>query len=353
MENTKYYKQRENSRDENYIKDSASSRVVVILTNKCNLKCYFCFQDRKSLPNSMSTEDWMNFIDTLENNSHITITGGEPLLFKDFEKIFLHASKRHSINIICNGTFLSKNFADLFLSTKNFMALSISVDTVGNLNRDVKPEQYKKMKEALGYFSQLRNKLNHNAVIDTKSTVIDETAKDLFEIYIHCKEDLKSDTHSFQFLKGSPIQHADKEFQYEKIFEEPTPEVYKNTKDIAEQFDKIRNYCLSNNTKCYTHPNFIDFSDKKQNYLEILEKKYNKVKFSSNDYKKCKGPWESIHINADGKIFPCLATSFGDVRNFKNMNDIFKSDAAIKFRDLIREKGTVPACHRCGYLKLK
>ena len=129
------------------------------------------------------------------------------------------------------------------------MVLSISVDTVGNLNRDVKPEQYKKMKEVLNYFSQLRNKLNHNAVIDTKTTVIDETAKDLFEIYMHCKKDLKSDTHSFQFLKGSPVQHADKEFQYEKIFEEPTPEVYKNIKDIAEQFDKIRNYCLSNNTK--------------------------------------------------------------------------------------------------------
>ena len=128
---------------------------------------------------------------------------------------------------------------------------------------------------------------------------------------------------------------------------------YKNIKDIAVQFDKIRDYCLSNNTKCYTHPNFIDFSDKKQNYLEILEKKYNKVKFSSNDYKKCKGPWESVHINADGKIFPCLATSLGDVRNFKNMSDIFKSDAAIKFRGLIRKKGTVPACHRCGYLKLK
>jgi len=70
-------------------------------------------------------------------------------------------------------------------------------------------------------------------------------------------------------------------------------------------------------------------------------------------FEKCKGTWESVHINADGKIFPCLTTSFGDVRNFKNMSDIFKSDTAIKFRALIREKGTVPVCRRCGYLKLK
>jgi radical SAM protein with 4Fe4S-binding SPASM domain len=353
MQNTRYYSQRESSRDQNYVDNNAPSRVVVILTNKCNLKCYFCFQDRKSLPKAMSSEDWMNFIDTLEDNSHITITGGEPLLFKNFEKIFVHASKRHSINIVCNGTFLSKKFADLFLSMKNFMVLSISVDTIGNINRGVKPDQYNKMKEALEYFNNKRNNLNHNAVIDTKTTVIDETAKDLFNIYKHCKEDLKSDTHSFQFLKGSPIQHADKEFQYEKIFEEPNPDVYKNLNDIAEQFNKVRDYCLSNETKCYTHPNFLDFSDKSQNYLNILEKKFNKIKFHSEDYKKCKGPWESVHINADGKIFPCLATSLGDIRDFKNMNDVFKTNVAIKFRDLIREKGTVPACHRCGYLKLK
>ena len=353
MQNTEYYKQRENSRDQNYINNNAPNRVVVILTNKCNLKCYFCFQDRKTLPDAMTTEHWMSFIDTLENKSHITITGGEPLLVKDFEKIFLHASKRHSINIVCNGTFLSKKFVDLFLSTKNFMVLSISVDTIGNVNRDVKPQQYKKMQEALDYFNKSRNKLEHGAVIDTKTTVIDDNAKDLFSIYKHCKEDLKSDTHSFQFLKGSPIQHADKEFNYDAIFEEPNPEVYKNINDIANQFELVRGYCLSNNTKCYTHPNFINFSDKNENYIKILEQKYNKVKFAPEDYKKCKGPWESVHINADGKIFPCLATSFGDVRNFKKMDSIFKSDPAIKFRNLIREKGTVPACHRCGYLKLK
>ena len=353
MQNTKYYKLREESRDQNYISDNPPNRVVAILTNKCNLKCYFCFQDRKILPKAMSYQDWINFIDNLETNSHITLTGGEPLLFKDFDKIFLHAAKRHSINIICNGTYLSKYFVDLFLSQKNFMVLSISVDTIGNLNRDVKPEQYEKMKDALSYFVTLRNKLNHKAIIDTKSTVIDETAKNLFNIYKHCKEELKSDTHSFQFLKGSPIQHADKEFHFDKIFEKPNPETYKNINDIADQFNQIRDYCLSYNTHCYTHPNFIDFSDKKQNYLKVLEKKYNKVEFNPDDYKKCKAPWESVHINADGKIFPCLATNFGDVRNFKSMSDIFKSDNAIKFKNLIREKGTVPACHRCGYLKLK
>ena len=99
MQNTEYYKLREESRDQNYINDNPPNRVVVILTNKCNLKCYLCFQDRKILPKAMSYQDWINFIDNLEINSHITLTGGEPLLFKDFDKVFLHAAKHHSINI--------------------------------------------------------------------------------------------------------------------------------------------------------------------------------------------------------------------------------------------------------------
>ena len=65
MQNTKYYKQREDSRDQNYISDKPPNRVVAILTNKCNLKCYFCFQDRKILQKAISYQDWIDFIDNL------------------------------------------------------------------------------------------------------------------------------------------------------------------------------------------------------------------------------------------------------------------------------------------------
>ena len=79
---------------------------------------------------------------------------------------------------------------------------------------------------------------------------------------------------------------------------------------------------------------------------------HNKVEFDSADYLPRKGPWESLHINADGKVFPCFATSFGDIRDFDTIDGVYQSLAAMEFRALIRNKGTVPACHRCGYLKL-
>lgn len=351
--NTEYNQQREKDRLSNYELDSEPSRVVLILTNKCNLSCSFCFQERKLLPGQMSTEDWFKVIDGLKKNSHITLTGGEPFVYKDFKEIFLKACSQNKVNIISNGVLINSKLIDLLLSEKNFKVLSISIDTIGNLNRKVRPDSYANMKKHLNYFVEKRNNQKSKTILDTKTVVTDDNAKDLFDIYMHCKNDLKSDTHSFQFLKGSEIQHADKMFDYEEIFKSPTPEHYHNIKHIAEQFNKVREYVIKNNSLCYTHPNFIDFFNTKQDYHRILNDEYNFLKFEKSRYKKCMGPWESAHINADGKTFPCLAINFGDIRNSKNLKDLYNQKDAKNFRSLIKKKGTVPACHRCGYLKLR
>ena len=50
-------------------------RYVFILTNKCNLACTFCFQERKTNPNRMNTDDWLRLIDQIPSQSRITLTG--------------------------------------------------------------------------------------------------------------------------------------------------------------------------------------------------------------------------------------------------------------------------------------
>ena len=46
-------------------------------------------------------------------------------------------------------------------------------------------------------------------LLDAKTVVLDDNSDDLFEIYKYLVEKLEIDTHSFQILKGSPVQHAD------------------------------------------------------------------------------------------------------------------------------------------------
>ena len=100
------------------IGDLMPKRYVLVLTNLCNLACDFCFQHRKKLKNSLNSDDWIKLIRELPKNSRITLTGGEPLVIKNFKEIFLEVVKNHECNIISNGLLLTKELIDLLLSNK-------------------------------------------------------------------------------------------------------------------------------------------------------------------------------------------------------------------------------------------
>ena len=69
-------------------------RYCLVLTNLCNLACDFCYQIRTKQKNSLTSEDWVNFIKQLPDNSRVTLTGGEPLVFKNFKDVFTEATKK-------------------------------------------------------------------------------------------------------------------------------------------------------------------------------------------------------------------------------------------------------------------
>ena len=88
--------------------DLMPKRYCFVLINLCNLACEFCYQHRTKLKNSLNADDWIELTRQLPENSRVTLTGGEPLVLKDFEKVFLEVVKRHECNIICNGLLLSE-----------------------------------------------------------------------------------------------------------------------------------------------------------------------------------------------------------------------------------------------------
>ena len=62
-------------------------RYCFVLTNLCNLACSFCYQYRTKLANSLNSDDWIKIVKQLPDNSRVTLTGGEPLTLKNFEKV--------------------------------------------------------------------------------------------------------------------------------------------------------------------------------------------------------------------------------------------------------------------------
>jgi len=110
-------------------------RYCLVLTNLCNLACDFCYQVRTKQKNFVDSEGWIKLIKDLPTGSRVTLTGGEPLVFKNFKDVFLETVKRHECNLICNGLLLSEEIIDLLLSQKNFKVLSISIDNRNNTIR--------------------------------------------------------------------------------------------------------------------------------------------------------------------------------------------------------------------------
>ena len=329
-------------------------RFCFVLTNLCNLACTFCFQDRKKQNGAMTAEDWIKLADQLPKDSRVTLTGGEPMVIKNFEKIFDHVAKRFECNMITNGLLLTKDLIDFMLKYKNFKVLSISIDNEkntirkqANIQESKWDEKWNHVENMMLYFQKRKKELNYNHCnLDSKTVVLDENAKDLLKIHKYCVEDLQCDTHAFQFLKGSPIQHSDIMFKFEKIFEKSIAPDYKNWKIIIDQLKKIKEYIKKNKKTAFLHPALASVADDDKK----IDMDYcNNVNHDKKNYKPCAAPWGTAHINVDGTFFPCLAVDMGNVKD--GLDKVIFGKKFKKFIEVIAKEGTVEACNRCGWLK--
>lgn len=323
------------------------SRYVFVLTNLCNLRCDFCFQKKKPRANAMTSEDWINFSKQIPEYARITLTGGEPLIFKGFKNVFNEVAEKFDCNIISNGTLLNRETTDFILSYSKFKIFSVSIDDIGNKVRNVSPKQWDNLTENLKYFIDKRNVIGSDCKLDIKTTVLDDNANNLFNIYTQLIETLNPDTYSFQFLKGSPIQHSDVMFSFKDIQESIRVEQYKDISTIRNQLKKVRKYNLETGRVAFVHPKILDLNSEE----ELPDLTYfNREQHRSSDYSPCKFPWSSVHINYDGNLFPCLAVSMGNVKE-KSLREIIEGEKMQKFRGMIKENKTLESCSRCGWLR--
>ena len=324
-------------------------RYVFVLTNLCNLKCSFCFQARKKRPEAMTKSDWLNFIDELPLGSRVTLTGGEPLVFKGFDEILAKLTKNHFVNIISNGVLLNEKFIEDFISNKNIKVLSISIDDIGNNSREFKSTQWEKLLEKIDYFNELRRKTSSEILLDIKAVIMNENSSKLYELHKFACEKLKSNTTSFSFLKGANIQHNDFEFEFDKINDEYIAETYDNFEIIVDQLKMIREYNIQNNKYAFLHPNIFNINSGNQ---EIDINFINNSKHKKELFKPCMAPCGSVHINVDGNVFPCMSISMGNVKK-ESLKSIINGEKFSKFREIIKTNHTVSACNRCGYIESK
>lgn len=128
--------------------------VACLVTSSCNLSCPHCYARafEKKDPHDLPFESWKKIIETLSRAGvhGIIITGGEPLLRDDLEKIILEAKHNDlGVSLITNGALLTEKRLASLVSTE-ISPIMISLD-------NSTPEGHDTFRGLTGLFVRIRN----------------------------------------------------------------------------------------------------------------------------------------------------------------------------------------------------
>ena len=144
--------------------------LIWFLTERCNLKCGHCFVSHKGRKyRDEITYDQINKILNTSKNSlkKIAFTGGEPLLNKDFENIFISADalpNLKELHVSTNGMFNEKLFSILqkCKNEKIHYHVQSSLDGSEEIHNAIRGNKrsYKGVIELLNMFSEFKKSSN-------------------------------------------------------------------------------------------------------------------------------------------------------------------------------------------------
>lgn len=111
--------------------------VIIQLTGRCNYNCLHCFnaKDNERLQSELSYEQLIDILDQAKDCgiNAITITGGEPLIHRQFREIIQAIYERDMFvdELNTNGYFLTQDLFDFFKSIGCRPLIKISFDGIG------------------------------------------------------------------------------------------------------------------------------------------------------------------------------------------------------------------------------
>lgn len=313
--------------------------ITIEITNKCNLKCKLC-NIWKEKERNLSFKDIKNSLSYLSNLyaiSSVSITGGEPFLHPQFEKIikFLTLLKMNkkikSIGIYSNGydTDIIKNF--LKKMGKYLFGLSIGISLDGleeehNFLRgknDAFKSTLKTIEYINGNFKELIN-------LELKLTINKLNYSQIYEIYEYCKKRNIFFSPKFAEYNVRNYYHRKEPINKSNFIKDKKAQL-----SIGSQLVKI----LKKENK----------EKNKSINPKIIEMLLGITKFQKDFIKSCLTPLKCLFITCEGNLYPCLyLDSIGSIKEIEKI--VFGAG-----HQKIIKKGLKGECPRCfayhGFLK--
>lgn len=152
--------------------------LTVQITRQCNLNCVWCSEANQIKDSSM--EEIKLIADKLDGLGRVYISGGEPLMRKDFKEIVeVFSDKVPNVALLTNATLIDKEMA-VFLKDKIKYA-KVGLDGVENVNDTTRGMYYETIRG-------IKILLSVGIDVTISTIILKSTSRELFELIILAEE---------------------------------------------------------------------------------------------------------------------------------------------------------------------
>ncbi len=309
---------------------STPIRISMNLTGNCNIRCTYCHLSfaKYYTKKEMDLDKFRKLEPFLKQAKHLVyFSSTEPLFAKNFKEIFTYtdeftAEKYFSTNAILLNETTSQMIVD---SKLDFLTISVA----GITNETF--EKYHKVKKLQTVINNIK-KLNE---IKEKNNTIFPRLRLVFVLTYENKNELNDAIRlakELKFSEGVKITYL-KAYSDDLIditpfnHREEINEFVRSAQDLANELDiKVE----------FDGDNFDDLDFKEE----------------TSFHKPCYEPFERLHVEADGKVRPCVSFSCdefaGDIST-QSVEEIWNSEVYKKFRSRVNTDNPPDSCKRCTH----
>lgn len=337
-------------------KETPYPRIInCFITEKCNFNCPMCHvkESRQKNMVQLSFSVFQNLVkETAFSAPSFQLTGGEPLLHPEIEKIIgLLTEKRMVKGLVTNGLLLEEKADAIVNAGLDFLAVSLDgPDEDTQYKRGLVKGSFNKIIRGVKKVLQARGKnLFPNIRI---ATVISKTNIHNFDEVLKVAEKMDADqwslSHYFYYsdrigkmqLAFASQHGVGKEVWGENIGRKGSLFLPTQREIIRSKYKRLSDYKRSGKSKIrISLPPDVD-----------IEKYYTGKMPSLRSI--CTSPYNQVFIRGNGDVEMCQGYILGNIKEDK-IRDIWQGEKASHFREVFSRVGIMPSCFRCCSLNIK
>jgi MoaA/NifB/PqqE/SkfB family radical SAM enzyme len=271
-----------------YTGDSKPIFAHLLITNRCNLDCRYCFVEVNTIhKDDLDLEEWKQVVLDLKKRGCVAITlmGGEPLLFKGLDELVVFSKKLSiSVDLITNGIGIEKQIS----TVKKVSSVMVSLDgdkEANDINRG--KNSHKHVVEAVRILKENKIPVRINCMVARQNK---NALPWLFEFAEEHKAPI-----TFNLLSDFPHDAKDLE-----------KDIMLSKDEIVEFYTKILDYKKKDPQKSRLILASVETLQRTIEYpLPYQEIVWRTPDDKMNSKNTCLFGQTWIHVNSNGDIYPC------------------------------------------------